>query len=79
MPTGDKENVYQSYFCKKILSQLEGDNYVKTIDTHSKKFLDEKASDICTHLDDYLLISYTIESISKIKPHSSCFMPTNQG
>ncbi|RIA90064.1 hypothetical protein C1645_823920 [Glomus cerebriforme] len=78
-PTGDKENVYQSYFREQILSQLEKDNYVKAVDTHSKKILDGKAPDICTHLDDYSLTPHTIESIGEIKPHGSCFTPTNQG
>ena len=78
-PTGDKENVYQIYFRNKILSQLEGDNYVKAVDTHSKKFLDGKAPDICTHIDDYSLTSHTIEAIGEIKPYGSCFTPTNQG
>ncbi|GET65636.1 hypothetical protein GLOIN_2v1587158 [Rhizophagus irregularis DAOM 181602=DAOM 197198] len=39
-PTADEENVYQSYFREKFLSQLEGDNYVKAVDRHSKKFLE---------------------------------------
>ena len=61
------------------MTQLEGNNYVKAVDTHAKKFLDGKAPDLCTHLEDYSLTSHTVESIGEIKPRGSCFTPTNQG
>lgn len=78
-PVGNKGNTYQTYFREKILTQLERNNYVKAVDTHSENFLDGKAPDLCTHPDDYSLTSHTIESIGEIKPCGSCFTPTNQG